>query len=222
MMLVAAFAAVALAATPVHREVIGHSVRGQAIRAVALGEPNAPTKVLVVGCIHGNEGAGIPIARLLERTAPPAGVQLWVVQDLNPDGHAAGTRQNAHGIDLNRNWPVGWRRHRGGLYDSGPRPLSEPETRAAWRLILRVRPDVSIWYHQHERLVDESGGEVSVERQYAQLVGLPARRLLPLLPGTAGRGGEAPPPGPPAVRAPLPPGRGRPPPAGPPPSAPPP
>ena len=186
-MLAAAFAAVALAATPVHQEVIGHSVRGHAIRAVALGEPNAPTKVLVVGCIHGNEGAGIAIARRLERTAPPAGVQLWVVEDLNPDGHAAGTRQNAHGVDLNRNWPVGWRRHRGGLFDSGPSPLSEPETRAAWRLILRVRPDVSIWYHQHLRLVDESGGEVWIERSYAQLVGLPARRLLPLLPGTAVR-----------------------------------
>src|SRR2546423_10723434 len=133
MMLAAAFAAVALAATPVHQEVIGHSVRGQAIRAVALGEPNAPTKVLVVGCIHGNEGAGIPIARRLERTTPPAGVQLWVVEDLNPDGHAAGTRQNARGVDLNRNWPVGGRRRRGGVFDSGPRPRSGAGTAAAGR-----------------------------------------------------------------------------------------
>jgi protein MpaA len=186
-MLAAVLAATALAAVPVHRETIGRSVDGRAIRAVAVGEPDAKTKVLVVGCIHGNEGAGIPIARRLERMAPPSGVQLWIVEDANPDGHAAGTRQNAHGVDLNRNWTVGWRRHRGGLFDSGPRPLSEPETRAAQRLILRIRPDVSIWYHQHLNLVDESGGEVSVERRYAQLVGLPARRLLPLLPGTAVR-----------------------------------
>ena len=186
-MLGVVLAAAAVAAVPVHREVIGHSARGRAILAVAVGEPSAKTKVLVVGCIHGNEGAGIPIALRLERMIPPKGVQLWIVPDLNPDGHAAGTRQNAHGVDLNRNWPVGWRRQRGGLFDSGPRPLSEPETQAARRLILRVRPDVSIWYHQHLRVVDESGGEVSVERRYAQLVGLPARRLLPLLPGTAVR-----------------------------------
>ena len=88
---------------------------------------------------------------------------------------------------MNRNWPLGWRRHRGALFDSGPRPLSEPETRAAARLILRIRPDVSIWYHQHLRVVDEAGGEIFIERRYAQLVGLPARRLLPLLPGTAVR-----------------------------------
>jgi len=186
-MLAAVLVAAAWAATPVHREAIGRSVDGRSIQAVAIGDPAAPTKVLVVGCIHGNEGAGIPIGVRLERMVPPQGVQLWVVDDLNPDGHAAGTRQNAHGVDLNRNWPVAWERHRGGLFDSGPKPLSEPETRAAYRLILRVRPDVSIWYHQHLNLVDESGGEVSVERRYAQLVGLPARRLLPLLPGTAVR-----------------------------------
>jgi protein MpaA len=115
------------------------------------------------------------------------GVQFRIVPDLNPDGHTAGRRENAHGVDLNRNWPLEWRRHRGGPFDSGPRPLSEPETRAAARLILRIRPDISIWYHQHLRLVDEAGGEVLIERRYAQLVGLPARRLLPLLPGTAVR-----------------------------------
>jgi protein MpaA len=170
----------------IHREVIGRSAEGRPIRVVAVGDRNAATKVLVVGCIHGNEGAGIPIALRLERMRPPKGVQFWIVPDLNPDGHAAGTRQNVDGVDLNRNWPVGWRRRRGGLFDSGPRPLSEPETRAAARLILRIRPDVSIWYHQHLRLVDEAGGEVFIERRYAQLVGLPARRL-PLLPGTAVR-----------------------------------
>ena len=186
-MVSAVLTAVAAAAVPVHRETIGRSVRGRAIVAVAVGQPSATTKVLVVGCIHGNEGAGIAIALRLERMTPPKDVQLWIVPDLNPDGHAANTRQNAHGVDLNRNWPSDWRRHRGGLFDSGPRPLSEPETQAARRLILRIHPDVSIWYHQHQRLVDESGGEVSVERRYAQLVGLPARRLRPLLPGTAVR-----------------------------------
>ena len=185
-MLGAVLMATAATVVPVHRETIGRSVSGRAIVAVAVGDPEAKTKVLVVGCIHGNEAAGIAIALRLERMIPPEDVQLWIIPDLNPDGHAANTRQNAHGVDLNRNWPTGWHSHRGGPFDSGPRPLSELETRAAHRLILRIHPDVSVWYHQHLRLVDESGGEVWIERRYAQLVGLPARRLS-LLPGTAVR-----------------------------------
>src|SRR5439155_22240461 len=64
-----------------------------------------------------------------------------------------------------------------GSFYSGPRPLSEPESRIAYRLILRLRPRISIWFHQHEDAVDESGGSVAIERRYAQDVGLPAVRL---------------------------------------------
>jgi murein peptide amidase A len=132
--------------------------------------------VLVVGCIHGDEPAGIAIAAQLERLLPPQDVDVWIVPDLNPDGVAAKTRQNARGVDLNRNFPFHWR-PLGGVFDSGPHPLSEPESRAAYRLILRIRPTISIWFHQHLNLVDESEGDVSVERRYARLVGLPLRRL---------------------------------------------
>jgi hypothetical protein len=78
----------------------------------------------------------------------------------------------------------GQRRAYGQLYfpdavtdDSGPNPLSEPESRAIAGLIQRVRPTVSVWYHQHLRVVDESGGSVALERRYASEVGLPLRRL---------------------------------------------
>ena len=61
--------------------------------------------------------------------------------------------------------------------------LSEPESRAAYRLILRIRPVISIWFHQREGVVDASGGDVRVERRFSQLVGLPLRRL-PREPGS--------------------------------------
>jgi hypothetical protein len=82
-----------------------------------------------------------------ERLPTPPGLDLWLVDNLNPDENAAGMRQNAHAVDLNRNFPWAWRR-RNGIYDSGPRPLSEPESRIAYHLILRVRPPISIWFHQ--------------------------------------------------------------------------
>ena len=90
------------------RTVIGHSVKGRPIVAVPARTPRARLRVLVVGCIHGNETAGIRVARRLIAAAAPPGAALWVVPTLNPDGVAAGTRGNAHGVDLNRNFPFGW------------------------------------------------------------------------------------------------------------------
>jgi len=164
-------------------ELLGRSVEGRRISAVELGDSHSSKKLLVVGCIHGNECAGLPIVRALERLPTPAGLDLWLLENLNPDGYARDTRQNAHGVDLNRNFPWAWQRL-GGIYNSGSRPLSEPESRIAYRLILRVRPQISIWFHQHEQVVDESGGDIAVERRFSALVGLPLRRL-PHEPGSA-------------------------------------
>jgi murein peptide amidase A len=168
------------------RLVVGHSVRGRAITAVAIGDPDAARRLLVVGCIHGDESAGTAIARRLVSGAVPTESLLWVIEDLNPDGVAAGTRQNADGVDLNRNFPWRWRRlgRRGYAQYSGPRPLSEPESRIAHALKLRVRPRITIWFHQPLGLVDESGGDVGVERRYARLAGLPLQRLT-RYPGSA-------------------------------------
>jgi len=176
----AAALAVLLLALPAtaqpRRLLLGRSVDGRRIEGVEFGDPHSRTKLLVVGCIHGNECAGLAIVRALERLPTPSGLDLWVIENLNPDGYAADTRQNAHGVDLNRNFPWAWR-PMSGVFESGTRPLSEPESRIAYRVILRIRPRISIWFHQHERLVDESGGSVRVERRFSRLVGLPLRRL---------------------------------------------
>ena len=175
-------AAVAAAAT-VRVIPLGRSARGRAIDAIEVSAPNPRVAMLVVGCIHGNEPAGIVIARALEHMTPPAGVALWIVPDLNPDGVAAHTRQNADGVDLNRNFPWRWRDLE-GVFDSGVRSLSEPESRIAYRLILRIHPAVTIWFHQHLNVVDDSTGNVALERVFAQAAGLP---MLPLTryPGSA-------------------------------------
>ncbi|HZC28914.1 MAG TPA: M14 family metallopeptidase, partial [Gaiellaceae bacterium] len=132
----------------------------------------------------------------------PTGIDLWIVPDLNPDGRAANSRGNAHGVDLNRNFPYRWRPLH-GVYESGPHPLSEPEARIAYRLILRIRPTVSVWFHQHLDLVWASGGSAPLERRFARISGLPYHRLPPLagsaidwqnhrLPGTTAFAAELP------------------------------
>ena len=183
-------AAVRRAPPPPRVERIGRSVEGRPINVVRIGDPAAPRKVLVVGCIHGNEPAGRAIVDLLRAggVAPP-GAELLLVRNMNPDGFQHHTRQNARGVDLNRNSPQGRRflGPPGSPYYAGPRPFSEPETRAIRALILRDRPAVTIWYHQPLALVDrpEAGGD-AVARAYARLSGLPAGRLAPR-PGSMSR-----------------------------------
>jgi protein MpaA len=154
------------------RVVIGSSVRARPIVAWTFGADRARRKILVVGCIHGNECAGLAIVSALRHRSVPKGVQLWLVPELNPDGTAADTRQNAHGVDLNRNFPYRWQRNSDPTFYSGRFADSEPETRAAIRLVRWIRPAVTITYHQHMDLVDMAGGDRGVARRYAHLAGL--------------------------------------------------
>jgi N-acetylmuramoyl-L-alanine amidase len=163
--------------------VVGRSAQGQPIRAQRVGSPGARVKLLVVGSVHGNEPAGKALVARLRRATPPRGTAFWLVNDANPDGSAAGTRQNAHGVDLNRNFAFGWR-PLDGTYESGPGPFSEPESQALAGFIERERPRVTLWYHQALRIVVKGGGDPRLERLYSRMSGLPRRALEPL-PGTA-------------------------------------
>ena len=88
--------------------------------------PAAAVRVLVVGDVHGNERAGERIVARLRRVRTPHGVRLWLVRTANPDGVAAGTRQDARGVDLNRNFPWDWRPGARGTYYPGPRRRRSP------------------------------------------------------------------------------------------------
>src|SRR3954468_15973416 len=131
--------AVAAAAMPANAVHLGTSAQGRPIVALERGDPFG-RRLLVVGCIHGTECAGIRVVRLLERRPPPPGIDLWLVPDLNPDGRALGTPQDARGVDLNRNFPAGWRSWGppAATQFRGPQPFSERETRIVRSLVERV------------------------------------------------------------------------------------
>lgn len=143
------------------RVLLGYSVRHRPITAFEIGDADSPARTLVVGCIHGNEPAGIAIADTLARSNVSVQADLWVIPDLNRDGAAAGSRGNAHGVDLNRNFPYGWRPlgQPGSIHYSGPHALSEPESSTAASLVRRLRPRLTIYYHQHLAVVDDSEGQ---------------------------------------------------------------
>ncbi|MCP9484314.1 MAG: DUF2817 domain-containing protein [Gaiellaceae bacterium MAG52_C11] len=142
--------------------VLGRSSAGRPIRAWRIGNPRSPRRILVVGCIHGNECAGMAVTQRLVNLPRPIALDLWIVQNLNPDGLASGQRGNAHGADLNRDFLAGTQR----------------ETRIARKLILRIRPDATIWFHQPQALVRAWGRSRATARRYARLAGMPYRSLV--------------------------------------------
>jgi protein MpaA len=135
--------------------IAGYSTEHRAIELVHV--PGPGPRVLVVGSIHGDETAGAAVVAALRRVHPRE--DLWLIPTLNPDGVARGTRQNARGVDLNRNFV-------------GPGSFSEPETRVARDVILRLRPRVTIWFHQHLNLVWAYGRSSAPGARYARLAGM--------------------------------------------------
>ena len=177
-------------ALPDKRHVLlGRSVDGRAIRAVRLGDRDAQRRAVVVGSIHGNERAGERVTRFLRKRVAVRGVDLWVIDTVNPDGAARGTRKNARGVDLNRNFPRRWRRTgpKSSGYYAGRKPLSEPESRVVTRWIERIRPALTVWYHQPWGVVLlPCSGPAPVERRYMELARFPGQRCRGAgLPGTA-------------------------------------
>ena len=133
--------------------VIGHSVEGRPIEAVHVGG-NGPV-VLVVGCIHGNECAALPVVAALAN-ARPGHEDLWLISVANPDGTAHDTRLTAHGVDLNRDFPNG----------------GEPETRALVAFIRGIHPAITIWFHQPQTVVRAWGRSRAAAHRYGKAVGM--------------------------------------------------
>ena len=125
--------------------------------------------ILVLAAIHGDEpDTTVALSEAL-RCLPAGDLQAAVILCGNPDGIVRGTRGNARGVDLNRNFPASnWSPdpvfHRTRANDArdialspGSEPASEPETRALLSLIARLKPRAVVSVHSALACVDDSG-----------------------------------------------------------------
>ena len=140
---------------------VGRSVQGRPIKMWSFG--TGSRRVLLIGGIHGNEyGSGLASRLVAYFTAHPSAVphgsKIDIVPCANPDGTAAHRRTNAHGVDINRNFPVAWSIHGARSGESpGVRPASEPETRVIMALLHEGRYCRAIALHSAGGLVDYDG-----------------------------------------------------------------
>ncbi|HVF10912.1 MAG TPA: M14 family zinc carboxypeptidase [Abditibacteriaceae bacterium] len=133
-------------------ETFGRSVQGEPLWAHVLGE--GPEVTLIFAAVHGNETATpylVEQLRLHLKRHPGwlLNRRVVLVPVLNPDGLKVRRRVNAHGVDINRNYPGTWRRpRRGERFRPGTHPASEPETQAMIRLTNKYRPHKIVSIHQ--------------------------------------------------------------------------
>ena len=164
---------------PTEKIAVGMSVEGRPITAMRHGDPT------VVGCWSSvsSTATNRPDCRSSPCSTPlpvPPGVDLYLVESMNPDGVANNTRGNANGVDLNRNFPYNWGpigAPGDGQY-AGPEAASEPETQAVVDLITALHPDLVIWYHQDLfTIAPGQGRDGAIRARYAELTGLPMETI---------------------------------------------
>jgi murein peptide amidase A len=167
-------AATTVPAAIIETRVIGTSVQGREITAYRMGTPGGRV-VLAVGVIHGDEAKGAEITKLLRRTPTPAGIDLWIIDTINPDGLAAYTRQNANRVDLNRNFERKWNyiplSANNGQY-SGEAAADQPETQAMQAFVREIQPAITVWWHQDANRVSVAGARPEIARAFAERVNL--------------------------------------------------
>jgi murein peptide amidase A len=157
----------------VRKSVIGQTLEGRPIECIELG--NGGETVLLIGSIHGSEQAGgrLLLAASEQLVAKPealVGRHVLIVPIANPDGYAKGLRQNAHHVDLNRN------------FSDPAQPSSsactEPESIALRDLILTAKPARIISIHQPLACVDYDGPRAqALAEEMSRLARLPQRKL---------------------------------------------
>ena len=139
----------------------GKSVEGDEIKAYK-SETKGAKWIYLIGGVHGDEVEGVYMAtQLFEWLKTQDDIQrpTIVIPILNVDGYRAGTRTNAHGVDLNRNLPSdAWTDEaRDAKYNPGTKPLSEPENIFLDKLFQKFPPKFIISFHSWKPFINTNG-----------------------------------------------------------------
>ena len=141
---------------------------------------NAENTILFIGVVHGDEPEGEElIIKQIEKIKHDINLfsknRLIFIPCLNPDGKELGTRTNANGVDLNRNFPTkNWEKSSiKDRYYSGDTAASEIETNLLIELISEEKPNIIITLHTPFKIVNFDGPAEDISKTVSKLTGYP-------------------------------------------------
>jgi protein MpaA len=149
--------------------VLGRGITAFHFVPPSYAKPRPPA--ILFGAIHGDEPLGVYcLVRLAnELVERPPGRDTWIIPALNPDGLAAGTKNNANDVDLNRNFAASnWSDEFKAGYNAGAKPESEPETQVLVTLIERVQATRLIALHSPFHCIDWDGTGEALAREMSE------------------------------------------------------
>ena len=151
------------------------TVRNNTIELLETTNKNYKKTVLIIGVFHGEEPQGeYLIKEYLKTDLSKTKNKLLIVPCLNPDGRNENKRQNANGVDLNRNFPTrNWELTEKNEYYGGSAPESEIETDFMVDILANYRIDAILSIHAPFRIVNYDGPAEEIAKKVSEITGYP-------------------------------------------------
>ena len=138
---------------------------------------------LIIGVFHGDEPQGkFLIEKYLEKFPNNS---LLFIPCLNPDGMQLGTRTNANGVDLNRNFPTkNWGEDTSQAGDNsadyfgGEFAGSETETQFVMEVIEEYKPKTILTLHAPYKVVNYDGPAKALAEKISEIIKYPVEASI--------------------------------------------